>query len=330
MLHVHNVAWLGGVTGFLTDFVCAFPEFDHWSVYLNDSGEDTKAIQMLNDGGLRTMFCPKPLTEAVIRDINPLVIILHNIIGSMLDGTAPWDWIRQWPTINYHHNPARPLIPTDLHVFVSKYLFGSYKGLVHTNYIHNWAIIPPCIRTENFSNIDPAEDNVIGKIANPYNKNKYPSILLEVAQELGCKLAMPGAKKYYGDSDDIIDVPVTWWGMPSFLSRLKVFVYLNKPGSTDTWCRAITEAMAAGLPVVADKLGAIPEQIDHGIDGFLVEPGDKDTVVKIVQGLFDDQDYATQIGTMARIKAREIGDISVLRRELAPHLLSMIVGGYCD
>ena len=42
---------------------------------------------------------------------------------------------------------------------------------------------------------------------------------------------------------------------------------------------AVVEAMAVGLPVVASAVGAAPEYIEHGRNGYLVEPGDVDGFV---------------------------------------------------
>jgi starch synthase len=32
--------------------------------------------------------------------------------------------------------------------------------------------------------------------------------------------------------------------------------------------------MACGTPVIASRIGGVPEVVDHGVTGFLVEPGD--------------------------------------------------------
>lgn len=46
------------------------------------------------------------------------------------------------------------------------------------------------------------------------------------------------------------------------------------PSSADTFPLTILEALACGLPVVATKVGGIPEQIENGKNGFLVAQGD--------------------------------------------------------
>ena len=43
------------------------------------------------------------------------------------------------------------------------------------------------------------------------------------------------------------------------------------PSTTETQGIAICEALSAGLPVVAVNAGGIPENVEHGIDGFLTE-----------------------------------------------------------
>jgi glycosyltransferase involved in cell wall biosynthesis len=56
-----------------------------------------------------------------------------------------------------------------------------------------------------------------------------------------------------------------------YLARADVFALASsyEPGGI-----AVLEAMAAGLPVVASRIGGIPELVEHGRTGELVTPGD--------------------------------------------------------
>jgi glycosyltransferase involved in cell wall biosynthesis len=45
------------------------------------------------------------------------------------------------------------------------------------------------------------------------------------------------------------------------------------------------EAMACGTPVVAFRRGAVPEVIEHGVSGFVLEPGDEDGALEAIRQL---------------------------------------------
>jgi glycosyltransferase involved in cell wall biosynthesis len=53
--------------------------------------------------------------------------------------------------------------------------------------------------------------------------------------------------------------------------------------------RVITEALAAGTPVVSTNIAGIPEQVDDGVTGYLVEPGDIETLTDRLRRLLSDK-----------------------------------------
>lgn len=60
------------------------------------------------------------------------------------------------------------------------------------------------------------------------------------------------------------------------------------------------EAMRAGLPVVGYDVGGLPEQIDHGVTGYLVESGDHDAMAGRLRELSCDPDKTAELGLAAR------------------------------
>lgn len=60
------------------------------------------------------------------------------------------------------------------------------------------------------------------------------------------------------------------------------------------------EAMAAGLPIVATHITAIPEMVTHGENGFLVEPGDLNALAQSIEHLIDNPELGQKMGLQGR------------------------------
>ena len=67
----------------------------------------------------------------------------------------------------------------------------------------------------------------------------------------------------------------------------------------------VIEAMAAGLPVVSTRVGAIPEIVIDGVTGLLVEPGDSVALAAAVARLLDDEPLRAAMGAAGRARAEE-------------------------
>ncbi len=72
------------------------------------------------------------------------------------------------------------------------------------------------------------------------------------------------------------------------------------PSKTEGWGLALMEAMACEKPVVATRVGGIPELVRDGTDGILVEPGDVDGLAEAVVGLLKDRGLRERLGTNGR------------------------------
>jgi glycosyltransferase involved in cell wall biosynthesis len=68
--------------------------------------------------------------------------------------------------------------------------------------------------------------------------------------------------------------------------------------------RTIAEAMAGGCPVVASRIGGIPELVGDGARGLLVEPGNANALAAAIRRLLDQPELARQMAAAARDRAR--------------------------
>ncbi|HYP24645.1 MAG TPA: glycosyltransferase family 4 protein, partial [Actinomycetota bacterium] len=79
---------------------------------------------------------------------------------------------------------------------------------------------------------------------------------------------------------------------------------LALPSHDESFSMAVAEAMALGTPAVAYAAGAVPERIDHGLNGALVPDGDVAGLARELRSLLEDPSRAAEWGRAARDKAR--------------------------
>jgi glycosyltransferase involved in cell wall biosynthesis len=81
------------------------------------------------------------------------------------------------------------------------------------------------------------------------------------------------------------------------LQAVDVFVL---PSLSEGIPMALLEAMAASRAVVASRVGGIPEIVEDGFEGFLVEPMDVDSLAERCRQLIESPDVARKMGEQAR------------------------------
>jgi glycosyltransferase involved in cell wall biosynthesis len=92
-------------------------------------------------------------------------------------------------------------------------------------------------------------------------------------------------------------------GLKDLYAAADVFVF---PTLGDVRPLAVMEAMASGLPVVSTHVGAIGEQVDEGVTGFLVPPGDDQAVAEAVLRLVADPGLRCAMGVAGRTMAERL------------------------
>ncbi|MFZ7126487.1 MAG: glycosyltransferase family 4 protein [Desulfobacterales bacterium] len=68
---------------------------------------------------------------------------------------------------------------------------------------------------------------------------------------------------------------------------------------------SILEAMAYGLPVIATRVGGIPELVHHGVSGLLTEPGDRKELGRAIKTLTENALLRIRMGEAARSHVSE-------------------------
>lgn len=101
-------------------------------------------------------------------------------------------------------------------------------------------------------------------------------------------------------------------------------VTLALPSHVEGLPMVLLEAMAAGLPVIATRVGAIPEIVRTDEDGILVDPGDIAGMVEALRRILGDVRLRERLGKNAQRSARErfaaeqiIAKIEAIYRDLS-------------
>jgi glycosyltransferase involved in cell wall biosynthesis len=72
------------------------------------------------------------------------------------------------------------------------------------------------------------------------------------------------------------------------------------PSLSEALPNSVLESMAAGVPVVATRVGGIPEVIEDGVTGLLVPPGDSRALADAIGRLLDTPSWACAMGRSGR------------------------------
>lgn len=79
---------------------------------------------------------------------------------------------------------------------------------------------------------------------------------------------------------------------------------------------ALMECMEAARPVVATRVGGVPDLIEPGVHGLLVERRDPDALAAAVAELLEDPDARARMGAAAQARRREEFDLALMVRRL--------------
>jgi glycosyltransferase involved in cell wall biosynthesis len=94
------------------------------------------------------------------------------------------------------------------------------------------------------------------------------------------------------------------------LAVTEIAVLLSRWGEAFSF--AMLEAMASGKPLVASRIGAIPEAVDDGRTGVLVPPDNDAAVADAIIRLLSDPGLTCRMGRAARDKCEKLYDLRAM------------------
>jgi glycosyltransferase involved in cell wall biosynthesis len=108
--------------------------------------------------------------------------------------------------------------------------------------------------------------------------------------------------------------------VPDVMRALDLFV---QPSKWEGFGITLLEAMAVGTPVVASRVGGVPEVVVDGETGILVPPGEPEPLAEACAALLRNRERAGRLGESGRARAvasfgidRLVGELAALYREL--------------
>lgn len=126
--------------------------------------------------------------------------------------------------------------------------------------------------------------------------------LRAAAEELADDLGIAGRTVFAG-----------WWDdVPGLLAASRVSVLTSHHEGLP---RAAVESLAAGVPVVATAVDGTPEVVRHGVNGFLVEPGDVPRMADRVAALLRDEPLHHRLADAAPLGLDDFDIDGMVRRQ---------------
>jgi glycosyltransferase involved in cell wall biosynthesis/cytochrome c-type biogenesis protein CcmH/NrfG len=262
------------------------------------------------------------------RDVRPLIagarpeiVILHwwpnrLFMGPIRSGSEPW--------ILYGHTSQSLPHGHDAYVVVSN-SHARFQRHVRNGLVH---CIPNAVDCRRFRVPGPRRDDAVTiAMLSRLDEGKFPRRLLDylpALADLGARLLIAGrGRRRYEIEPDLrahalrhavrfIGV-IPFAAVPAFLGAADIGLHLNE-AVEESGSIAVKEMMAAGLPVVAQPYGCMPELIVSGRNGFLAD--DERAIAAHLQQLIVSPELRRGMGAAGRRRAQAAYDAPRFRTSI--------------
>jgi glycosyltransferase involved in cell wall biosynthesis len=93
------------------------------------------------------------------------------------------------------------------------------------------------------------------------------------------------------------------------------------PSRSEGMGRVLIEAFCRARPVVASRVGGIPDLVEDGVNGVLVEPGDVSALAEALVAVLADRELAVRLGARAEASS---GMWTITPQEFAARLRALV------
>lgn len=335
----------GGAEVALADLVAEMPEHRHVVWHFTSANRlaiNRNHVRRLSARGVR------------VRDVHWRAVVSPTLRDEMLEGFEPdvvvFHWWRNEPWAPWIADALpsakRPWFVCVLHSALStvssaydRYVIVAelQRSLIHPAPDSEVWLIPNAVDGRRFraasraSRSGPGEKFVIGSLARLHpEKMPLDSISRAVAWDVphavwrfagdGLLRAPFEAQAAAARSGEFHFVGhIARRAVPRFLSELDVLCHVVHPDTLDSNPIAVIEALAAGVPVVAEARGGLPDLIEDGTNGLLA--ADLDEIGTLLSRLEADRGLVRRLSRGARESAVRFGrdeHLAAYRRLLAP------------
>lgn len=192
----------------------------------------------------------------------------------------------------------------------------------------NVEVIPDPIDAENFKPIEGIKKENIVLFVGVFRETKGIDVIGKIAVEIlrqrkDIKFAFvgPGGRheriianlKTKFPENVLLEKKVSQELLRVYYNKAKVVVL---PSRYEAFGITLAEAQACGTPVVATKVGGIPEVVRDGKTGFLVDYGEWDKMKELIENIVDNNRLRSKIGRNARAHAEKFGIKAIGKKHL--------------
>ncbi len=179
-------------------------------------------------------------------------------------------------------------------------------------------------------------DAVIGIVSKLWD-GKGHAVLINAFKELkkeikDARLVIVGEGYLYDELLRMVDMhclkdSVLFTGFQMDVSEIiSTFDVAVLPSFFEGMGRVLLEAMAMEKPVVASRVGGIPDLLEHGINGFLVRPGNVEELTEALKKILTDKGLAESMGKQGRKRIKEQFSADVMAQSVEKLYRELLTG----